>query len=65
MSLEIKSLHELDTYINGDNSQPKTCPKCGSRTEFEEIAEDKQQHKCLNCKCEFFLDFEEDEILMK
>ena len=50
MSLEIKSLHELDTYINGDNSQPKTCPKCGSRTEFEEIAEDKQQHKCLNCK---------------
>jgi transposase-like protein len=61
MKLEIKSIHELDTYINGDNSQPTTCPKCGSRTEFEEISEDKQQHKCLNCEYEFFLDFEEED----
>jgi rubredoxin len=62
MSLELKSLHELDCYINGDNSQPTTCPKCGGRTEFEEVADDKQQHKCLNCEYEFFLDdFEEDE----
>ena len=62
MSLQLKSLHELDTYI-ADNLQPTTCPKCGSRTEFEEIAIDKQQHKCLklNCKYGFFLDFEGDE----
>ena len=59
MSLVLKSLHELDVYINGNNDQPTTCPKCSARTEFEVIAEDKQQHKCLNCEYEFFLDFED------
>lgn len=61
MSLQLKSLHELDVYLNGDNDQPATCPKCGRRTEFEEISEDKQQHQCTKCGYEFFLDFEGDE----
>lgn len=58
----LKSLHELDVYINGDNEQPTTCPKCGSRTGFEQIADDKQQHECLNsdCRYEFFLDFDDE-----
>lgn len=59
--MKIKSLHELDVYCNDNNDQPTTCPKCGARTEFENIADDKQQHKCLSCRYEFFLDFDEDE----
>ncbi|MHA2218071.1 MAG: hypothetical protein ACXACY_19220 [Candidatus Hodarchaeales archaeon] len=54
--MEIKSLHELPTYIGND--QPTTCPKCGRRTEFIEITDDKQQHKCPSCEFEFFIDFE-------
>ena len=57
-TIDIKSLHELDCYIGSDD--PVTCPKCGLRTEFIEIANDKQQHKC-KCSYEFFVDFEDDE----
>lgn len=56
----LKSLHELDTYLTSDNDQPTTCPKCSGRTEFEEISDDKQQHKCLSCEYEFFQDFEDE-----
>ena len=55
---DVKSLHELDTYVNGDNDQPTTCPMCSCRTDYIEVAEDKEQHQCLGCGYEFFLDFE-------
>ena len=58
-NIEIKSLHKLDNYVVDPNEdQPITCPKCGSRTDFIELADDKQQHQCLSCKYEFFLDVE-------
>jgi len=56
--IKIKNLDELDVYVNEDNDQPTTCPKCGNRTEFLQIADNKQQHQCLSCKYEFFLDFD-------
>jgi len=59
--MESKSFHELDVYLNGDNDQPTTCPKCGARTGFEQTTEDRQQHQCLSCNYEFFLDFEDEE----
>ena len=46
----------------GMTDQPTTCPKCGSRTSFDDIktpaykGADKdwhQHHKCLNPKCGF------------
>lgn len=46
---------ELETYMNGDNDQPTTCPKCGSRTEFIDLSENKQQHKCYGCNFVFNL----------
>lgn len=53
-----KSLHELDTFYMGDNDQPTGCPKCGSRTAYIDLTEDKQQHLCPICDYEFFLDIE-------
>ena len=52
----------LDTavYSNEGNDQPATCPRCGSRTNFIELGDAVQQHKCLGCKYEFVLSFEED-----
>ncbi len=48
--------NELDTFYL-DNDQPATCPKCGSRTDFDGsrmgTAQDPQHHKCLNKKCGF------------
>jgi transposase-like protein len=58
--IKIKSLDELEVFTNGDNEQPTTCPYCGARTDFIEIDNFKQQHKCLSCKYEFFMDFDED-----
>lgn len=58
MKIEIKSLHELDCYLTNNNDQPETCPKCGLRTEFIEIDDTKQQHKCTDCLYEYFLDIE-------
>ena len=59
MPIKIKSLHELEVYIGDD--QPTTCPKCGSRTEFIEVDDMKQQHKCNSCEFEFFLEFEDED----
>jgi hypothetical protein len=53
----------MDIYIV-DNEQPTTCPKCGTRTDFEEMNEKKkiiiQKHSCPNpkCKYEFIGEFE-------
>jgi hypothetical protein len=59
MGIKIKSLHELDTFIG--HEEIPNCPQCGSRTDFIELSEDKQQHQCLDsdCKFEFFLDLED------
>ena len=44
-----------DSFTNGDNDQPITCPKCGSRTDFfEEKDSDGEYteiHQCLNESC--------------
>ena len=52
----------MDIYIL-DNKQPTICPKCGTRTDFEEKNENKkiiQKHSCPNSKCryEFVGEFE-------
>ncbi len=33
--------------------QPDTCPKCGSRTDFNQVSKRRQHHKCLNPKCKY------------
>lgn len=48
--------HELECFLMND--QPVTCPKCGSRTEFEDAQDFKgkqlvQKHKCLDIYCQF------------
>ena len=60
--MKIKSLHELDSYLWDES--PVTCPKCGARTDFLEIADDMQQHECLNhkCKYEFYVGFDTEDI---
>ena len=56
--LEMPGTPEIDSYNNGDNDQPTTCPKCGGRTTFIEILQDhKQQHECMSCKYKFDLHF--------
>ena len=49
---------ELDTYTNGDNEQPVTCPRCGSRTAFDQIDPKTQHHRCLGCIYEFLMEDE-------
>lgn len=61
--MKTKSLHELDVYVSGDH--PATCPKCGARTEFIEVDDMKQQHKCLGCKYEFFMDEPDEDLTVK
>ena len=46
----------LDCYLMND--QPVTCPKCGSRTEFEEFltvenTSVSQIHQCIDTDCLF------------
>jgi transposase-like protein len=50
----------LDVYMNGDNDQPTTCPKCGARTDFDKRpgSVHVQRHGCLGCKYVFFLEFD-------
>jgi len=40
-----------DTTYTLDEEQPMTCPSCGSRTDFVEMAYGKQRHNCLNASC--------------
>lgn len=53
---------ELDIYIL-DNDQPTTCPKCGVRTDWIEIDNDRFFHTCLDKECnyQFIGEFETDE----
>lgn len=46
----------LEVYIMTD--QPENCVKCGCRTEFIEIDDLKQQHRCSGCGYEYFVDSE-------
>lgn len=56
--MQIKDLDSLPVYMGND--QPTTCLLCGARTNFIDIDNAKQQHRCLNKSCghEFFVDFE-------
>ena len=56
IDMKIRDLHKLDSYIWDESIV--NCPHCGARTEFIELADDKQQHKCLCCDYEFFVEFE-------
>ena len=52
---------ELDIYLNGDNDQPTECPLCAARTDWVEVAFDRQQHTCLGCGYVFLLELEEED----
>jgi hypothetical protein len=52
-------LNELPVQIL-DNEQPTVCPKCGSRTEFDELTDGRQHHTCLACSYEFLGEFDKD-----
>lgn len=48
--------HELESFLMND--QPVTCPKCGSRTDFNESLNYKskkvvQSHQCPDTSCRF------------
>ncbi len=48
--------NELDTFLMTD--QPATCPKCGARTDFQEVSKDEaigviQIHQCFDKKCQY------------
>jgi hypothetical protein len=48
--------NELDTFLMTD--QPATCPKCGARTDFQEVSKDEaigviQIHQCFDEKCQY------------
>lgn len=48
--------NELDTFLMTD--QPATCPKCGARTDFQEVSKDEgigviQIHQCFDEKCKY------------
>ncbi len=49
-------LYALDVYIMTD--QPEVCPKCGDRTQFIEVDDNRQQHQCTSCNYQYFLDNE-------
>lgn len=38
-------------YILGED--PMTCPKCGARTDFEELPSGLQEHSCKDKHCGF------------
>lgn len=47
---------EMEVFLMND--QPVTCPKCGSRTDFEEVIQSNntspiQIHQCLDRDCQF------------
>ncbi len=55
--------HSLDIYILTD--QPTTCGICGARTDFDDIDEITQLHKCLNSACGYIFITEYDEEFAK
>lgn len=53
---------EIEVFLMND--QPVTCPKCGSRTDFEEVIQSNntspiQIHQCLERVCQFKFQVEE------
>ncbi len=38
--------------------QPETCRNCGTRTEFDEVADQRQLHQCARCGNQYLLDVE-------
>ena len=58
----------IDQYSMGDNDQPTTCPKCGSRTDFLEAQAQQvhtwQVHTCLSrgCRYTFIMVAETDQL---
>tara|TARA_R110000782_G_scaffold125788_6_gene217440 strand:- start:1114 stop:1320 length:207 start_codon:yes stop_codon:yes gene_type:complete len=52
----------LDCYLL--NEQPTTCAICGARTNFEEVNDGIQIHKCMNSNCDYKFTAEVDEYLV-
>ena len=53
---------ELDTYTSTD--QPETCPKCGARTEAEDLAHGQGLFKCRACDYRYVVDYEDQKFLV-
>lgn len=48
---EASALSRLDGQVElGD--QPASCPHCGCRSDFEELPDQLQYHRCLNSSCQ-------------
>jgi hypothetical protein len=43
--------YAAETFFNSDRSM--TCPACGSRTYWTEVAANVERHQCLNAECDF------------
>jgi len=50
---------DLDRYILND--QPTACGLCGARTDFEEVNDRMQIHKCINSNCDYKFTTEVDQ----
>ena len=44
----------LDIFIMTD--QPETCRRCGTRTDFEDLSNSRQLHRCINCHFTYWLE---------
>lgn len=44
------------TFLGTD--QPETCRNCGARTDFDELADEKQLHQCITCGMQYLLEFD-------
>lgn len=44
----------LDIFIMTD--QPETCRQCGTRTDFVNLSNDIQLHRCCNCQFTYWLE---------
>jgi hypothetical protein len=54
---------ELPVFIGTD--QPETCRKCGSRTDFDDIGDGLQLHRCMLCGNQYLVEFEQESPELK
>ena len=54
---------ELPIFLGCD--QPETCRKCGARTDFIELTNDLQLHRCLACQNGYLVEFEAHDVTLE
>lgn len=59
MNTKWKDPKDLVVYYGWD--QPVTCPMCGRRTEYIELNDVLEQHRCDPCDYNFIADLFDDE----